>query len=95
MDANVPTGQAFQYDPGAGGYRITQYPDSEGGTVKSSATDNEWHALSVTVKGDYYEVALDKIRVADGIVPSTGCGIYLREWSGTSEFHNLTVTPIR
>lgn len=93
LSSGQPVAQGFQYDPGLGGYRDTQYPDGDGGRVIKAPTDSEWHQFTMSVRGDRYEVRVDGALVADGPTALTCGGLYLRVWDGaTAEFRDLTVT---
>lgn len=90
-----PIAQAFQYDTGLGGYRITQYPDGDGGTVVKMPVDNGWHRFSMSVRGDRYEVRVDDVVTASGATNLTCGGLMLRVWDGgVAEFRDLAVTPV-
>jgi hypothetical protein len=88
----IPSAQAFQYDLGLHGYRITQYP-TDGGTIIAASTDNAWHQFAVTVSGTSYAVQLDNVTVTSGTTGVTCGGVFLRQWSGTSEFRDLVIAP--
>lgn len=93
LSSGRPVAQGFQYDPGLGGYRDTQYPNGDGGRVIKAPTDSGWHQFTMSVRGDRYEVRLDGALVADGPTKLTCGGLYLRIWDGgTAEFRDLTVT---
>jgi hypothetical protein len=93
-DGQPHSGPAFQYDPGAGGYRFTEYPDSEGGVVIAAATDTNWHTLAISVHGQSYVDYLDGQAVHSGAT-SAACagGVLLRTWRSGVEFRNLAVVP--
>jgi lysophospholipase L1-like esterase len=94
-DGNAPSsGPVLQYDPGAGGLRSTEYPDSEGGTVIPGATDDNWHTISVSVHGDGYQEAVDGSIVASGTTTAP-CqhSVMLRIWRSRVEFRNVQVNP--
>ena len=90
-----PRGFDFQYDIGAGGYRICDLPDSEGGTVVSAPVDHGWHHFRLTVTGATVQVEIDDRTI--GTFTSTAPldeseGIYLRTWNSQVELRNLTAT---
>lgn len=93
LSSGTPVAQSFQYDPGAGGYRDTQYPNSEGGLVTPVGTDTGWHRFSMAVLGSRYEARIDDVVVGSGPTALSCGGLYLRLWRGTAEFRDLTVTP--
>lgn len=93
LSSGKPVAQGFQYDPGLGGYRDTQYPDGDGGTVIKAPTDLGWHQFTMSVRGDRYEVRIDGAQVAAGPTTLACGGLYLRVWDGAvAEFRDLTVT---
>jgi hypothetical protein len=87
-------GRAFQYDPGASGYRDTEYPDTEGGIITEADTDNAWHRLDMAVLGSTYAVMVDGVQVAYGETSSTCGGIFLRLVRGSAEFLDMQVVPL-
>ncbi len=94
LSGGQPVAQGFQYDPGLGGYRDTQYPDGDGGKVIQAGTDSGWHQFAMSVRGDRYEVRIDGTPVANGPTTLRCGGLYLRVWDGAvAEFRDLTVTP--
>jgi serine/threonine-protein kinase len=92
FSGGIPSAQAFQYDPGAVGYRVTQYP-TDGGSIIAASTDTAWHQFMVMVSGAIYTVQLDNVTVASGTTGLTCGGVFLRQWSGTSEFRDLRISP--
>jgi len=88
-----PIGRSFQYDPGVGGYRDTEYPDSLGPSIPAD-TDLEWHRISVAVLSERYVEMVDDHVVASGHTTLACGGLYLRVWRATAEFRDLTVTPL-
>jgi len=92
----TPTGIGFQYDPGAGGYRLVQYPDqAETGPVTSATTDSAWHSFAIDVQGTEYHMYLDNQLLFSGTTSLSCGGLFIRTWGATNaEFRDLTVTPL-
>ena len=91
------SGPAIQYEapPNITGYRITEYPDSEGGNVINFPTDFAWHAIRITVRGSSYEHYVDGRLVSAGTTASP-CrnAVMLRVYSSTVEVRDLRVDPL-
>ena len=67
----APYGQGLQYDIGAGGYKDVQLPNgSESGAVRSSATDNNWHTITVQVLNGIYTSLVDGQVIFTGDMPT-------------------------
>jgi hypothetical protein len=92
--SEIVSGPAIQYDPGADGFRVTEYPDVSGGRILPAPTDQGWHRVEVTVVGHHYEHAVDGKVVASGDT-GVACGgsPVLRVWGAQVEFRDLQITP--
>ena len=88
-----PVGRALQYE--AGGYRDTEYPDGEGGTLIAATTDGEWHWVDVAVLDSSYAVLVDGVPVAAGSTSLACGGLFVRVVGGTAELRDLQVQPLQ
>jgi hypothetical protein len=82
-----------QYDPGAGGIKFLNYPETEVDYFPrlTIQTDNQWHEWQLMGRGDEVVVSFDGHVILQRIIPPMGTQLGFRTWRGLVDIRDVAI----